>query len=77
MPILKGKKYRTKKLSPADVRPGAIVRIKDGLTSRRIVGSDGTDIILRGVISDDVLEAVDEELLLEKWLLLERAEGPS
>ena len=70
MVTLKGKKYEIRQIEPCDVRRGAFVRFANGVTSRRIVGEDGTDIILRGVLSANVLEAVDRDALLEQWELM-------
>ena len=71
MIVLRGKKYEMRTLEPDDVKVGALVRFANGTTSRRIIGFDGADIILRGIVSEDVLEAVDKDTLLEQWVLME------
>lgn len=70
MVTLRGKKYRTRPLRVSDVKRDALVRFEGGATSRRVIGHDGTDVILRGVLSKDVLEAVDKNTLLEQWVLM-------
>ena len=65
-----GKKYETRRMTRDDVILGAIVRIEHGLTVRRVVGNDGDEVILRGLRSRDVLEAVEMGSLVEQWVLL-------
>ena len=69
---LQGVAYDLVPLTYDDVVDGALVRLKRG--TRRIVGIDGGDAILRSVRSDSVVEALSFETLVDEWLLMVRVE---
>lgn len=71
---LRGIAYDLVALTYDDVAEGALVRLKHGTAMRRIIGIDGGDAILRSVRSDNVVEAVPFETLMDEWFLMVRAE---
>ena len=67
---LGGKTYDLAVVSEEEVVPGQLIRPRAGYCVRRIVGFDGEDVILRGVKSLDVFEAVTSQEILESWYRL-------
>lgn len=70
---VRGKAYDLIPLTEDAIVKDALVRLRQGSTVRRVIAIDEGDVILRGVRSDNVLEAVPVGSLLDQWELMKPA----
>ncbi|MGI6033137.1 MAG: hypothetical protein ACOX69_06940 [Coriobacteriales bacterium] len=67
---MRGKAFSLAPLKLKDIKKDNYVKFRHGNATRRILCTDGDDVILRGTRSPGVLEAVNTDTLLSDWQLM-------